>query len=75
MIEYRTPAEVEQMRPAGRFVGEVLTALGDKADVGRDLRYGARSRALQEPSPPVEPRREECSVVGRGASNEGGPFR
>ena len=37
MIEYRTPAEVEQMRPAGRFVGEVLTALGDKADVGVNL--------------------------------------
>ena len=25
------------MRPAGRFVGEVLTALGDKADVGTNL--------------------------------------
>jgi methionyl aminopeptidase len=37
MIEYRTPAEVEQMRPAGRFVGEVLTALADKADVGVNL--------------------------------------
>ena len=27
VIEYRTPAEIEQMRPAGRFVAEVLTAL------------------------------------------------
>ena len=25
------------MRPAGRFVGEVLTALGDRADVGVNL--------------------------------------
>lgn len=37
MIEYRTPAELEQMRPAGRFVGEVLTALVAKADVGVNL--------------------------------------
>ena len=37
MIEYRTPAEIEQMRPAGRFVAEVLTALTDRADVGVNL--------------------------------------
>ena len=37
MIEYRTPAEIEQMRPAGRFVGEVLTALARRADVGVNL--------------------------------------
>ncbi len=37
MIEYRTPAELEQMRPAGRFVGEVLTALVAKADIGVNL--------------------------------------
>jgi methionyl aminopeptidase len=37
VIEYRTPAEIEQMRPAGRFVGEVLTALRAKADVGVNL--------------------------------------
>ncbi len=37
MIEYRTPAEIEQMRPAGRFVGEVLTALTHRADVGVNL--------------------------------------
>jgi methionyl aminopeptidase len=37
MIEYRTPTEVEQMRPAGRFVGEVLTVLGEKAGVGVNL--------------------------------------
>ncbi|SEP82323.1 type I methionyl aminopeptidase [Microlunatus flavus] len=37
MIEYRTPAEIEQMRPAGRFVADVLTALVDKAAVGVNL--------------------------------------
>ena len=37
MIEYRTPAEIEQMRPAGRFVADVLTALVEHADVGVDL--------------------------------------
>lgn len=37
MIELRTPTEIEQMRPAGRFVGEVLTALVEKADVGVNL--------------------------------------
>ena len=37
VIEYRTPAEIEQMRPAGRFVAEVLTALREKADVGVNL--------------------------------------
>ena len=37
MIEYRTPAELEQMRPAGQFVATVLTALLDAADVGVDL--------------------------------------
>ncbi len=37
MIELRTPAEIEQMRPAGRFVAEVLTALSEKAAVGVNL--------------------------------------
>ena len=37
MIELRTPAEIEQMRPAGRFVAEVLTALEQAADVGVNL--------------------------------------
>src|SRR6478672_6438561 len=37
MIELRTPAEIEQMRPAGRFVAEVLDALMDAADVGVNL--------------------------------------
>ncbi|HEV7876304.1 MAG TPA: type I methionyl aminopeptidase, partial [Nocardioides sp.] len=37
MIELRTPAQIEQMRPAGRFVADVLTALEDAADVGVNL--------------------------------------
>jgi methionyl aminopeptidase len=37
MIELRTPTEIEQMRPAGRFVAEVLGALEDAADVGVNL--------------------------------------
>ncbi len=37
MIELHSPAEIDQMRPAGRFVAEVLTALVEKADVGVNL--------------------------------------
>ncbi len=37
MIELRTPAQIQQMRPAGVFVGEVLTALAAKAAVGVNL--------------------------------------
>ena len=37
MIELRTPAEIEQMRPAGEFVGEVLTELATQAAVGVNL--------------------------------------
>jgi methionyl aminopeptidase len=37
VIEYRSPAEIEQMRPAGRFVAEVLEALTEQADVGVNL--------------------------------------
>ena len=37
VIEYRTPTEIDEMRPAGRFVGEVLTALVARADVGVNL--------------------------------------
>ncbi|CAA9349832.1 MAG: Methionine aminopeptidase [uncultured Nocardioidaceae bacterium] len=37
MIELRTPTEIEQMRPAGQFVAEVLTRLADAADVGVNL--------------------------------------
>lgn len=36
-IELRTPAQIDEMRPAGVFVGEVLTALREAADVGVNL--------------------------------------
>ncbi|AYF98597.1 type I methionyl aminopeptidase [Protaetiibacter intestinalis] len=37
MIELRTPAEIEQMKAAGRFVASVLEATRDAADVGVNL--------------------------------------
>ncbi|WP_431247258.1 type I methionyl aminopeptidase [Leifsonia xyli] len=37
MIELRTPAEIEQMRPAGRFVAEVLAETAAAARVGVNL--------------------------------------
>ena len=37
MIELRTARQIDQMRPAGRFVAEVLTALSAAADVGVNL--------------------------------------
>src|SRR6188474_2293101 len=37
MIELRTPAEIEQMRPAGRFVAETLATLRDETKVGTNL--------------------------------------
>lgn len=37
MIEYRTSEEIEQMRPAGRFVADVLGELSKRADVGVNL--------------------------------------
>lgn len=37
MIELRTPAQIEEMRPAGRFVASVVSALTEKADVGVNL--------------------------------------
>ncbi|MRH29558.1 type I methionyl aminopeptidase [Microbacterium sp. SYP-A9085] len=37
MIELRTPAEIEAMRPAGRFVAEALATLRDETRVGTNL--------------------------------------
>jgi len=37
MIELRTPAEVDAMRPAGRVVAEVLATLRDETTVGTNL--------------------------------------
>lgn len=37
MIELLTPTQLDEMRPAGAFVGEVLTALSEATDVGVNL--------------------------------------
>ena len=37
MIELLTPTQLDEMRPAGTFVGSVLTALAEAADVGVNL--------------------------------------
>ncbi|MFC4015209.1 type I methionyl aminopeptidase [Nonomuraea purpurea] len=37
MIELKTPAEIQRMHVAGRFVGEVLSEVGRLADVGVNL--------------------------------------
>ncbi|MEZ3161272.1 type I methionyl aminopeptidase [Microbacterium sp. BWT-B31] len=37
MIELRTPAEIDAMRPAGRFVAETLATLRDETRVGTNL--------------------------------------
>lgn len=37
MIELRTSEQLEEMRPAGRFVASALTALAEAADVGVNL--------------------------------------
>lgn len=37
MIELRTPAEIDQMRAAGRFVAETLATLRDETKIGTNL--------------------------------------
>lgn len=37
MIELRTPAEIDEMRAAGRFVAETLATLRDETKVGTNL--------------------------------------
>jgi methionyl aminopeptidase len=37
VIELRTPTQVDEMRAAGRFVADVVTALAEAADVGVNL--------------------------------------
>ncbi|WP_404435249.1 type I methionyl aminopeptidase [Microbacterium aerolatum] len=37
MIELRTPAEIEEMRAAGRFVAETLATLRDETKIGTNL--------------------------------------
>ena len=47
MIELRTPAEIEAMKPAGRFVAEVLATLRDETRVGTNLRLLRRAAAAR----------------------------
>jgi methionyl aminopeptidase len=37
VVELRTPTEIAAMRPAGRFVADVVTAVAEAADVGVNL--------------------------------------
>ena len=37
MIEYLSPREIEQMKPAGEFVGRVLSTLSEQVGIGMDL--------------------------------------
>ncbi len=50
MIELKSPTEIDRMHTTGRFVAEVLTELGDLADVGvnlLDLEHHARDKISQ----------------------------
>jgi methionyl aminopeptidase len=37
VVELRTSAEIEAMRPAGRFVADVVVSLAEAAEVGMNL--------------------------------------
>ena len=37
MIELKTPQEIEEMKPAGHFVGSILNELREKTKVGTNL--------------------------------------
>ena len=37
MIELKTPQEIQQMRPAGKFVGQILSDLKKMTTVGTNL--------------------------------------
>ena len=37
MIELKTPREIEEMKPAGRFVGGILKELQETTKVGTNL--------------------------------------
>ncbi|QUH05626.1 type I methionyl aminopeptidase [Saccharopolyspora erythraea] len=50
MIELKSPAEIERMRTTGQFVAQILSELGELADVGvnlLDLEHHARSLIRQ----------------------------
>ncbi|MFJ8916566.1 type I methionyl aminopeptidase [Amycolatopsis sp. NPDC102389] len=70
MIELKTPAEIERMHVTGRFVAEVLTEVGDLADVGvnlMDLEHHARGM--------IERRGAESCYWDYAPSFGRGPFR
>ena len=53
MIELKTPEEIEAMKPAGRFVGNILNTLGETTKVGTNLLEiddYVRQRIESEPS-------------------------
>lgn len=45
MIELKTPKEIEEMKPAGRFVGGILRDLKEFTKVGTNLLGNRRIRA------------------------------
>lgn len=70
MIELKSPAEIDRMGVAGRFIAQVLTELGDLADVGvnlLDLEYHVRDRIRQ--------RGAESCYWDYAPSFGNGPFR
>ena len=70
MIEMKSPHEIERMHVAGRFVGEVLTELGELADVGvnlLELEQHARQR--------IKERGAESCYWDYAPSFGRGPFR
>ncbi|PWW61906.1 type I methionyl aminopeptidase [Actinokineospora spheciospongiae] len=70
MIELKSPAEIERMHTTGRFVAQVLTELGDLADVGvnlLDLEHHARKM--------VEQRGARSCYWDYAPSFGNGPFR
>ena len=72
MIELRTPAEIEAMRPAGRFVADVLERLATEAHVGVNLLELDRIAA---PEVRLGDRRRFDRDHLQGADREGGLAR
>ena len=51
MIELKTPKEIEEMKPAGRFVGGILRDLKEFTKVGTNLLEIDASSIAREPNP------------------------
>ena len=70
MIELRTPREIEQMRPAGRFVADVLTQVSAAAKVGinlLELDALAAGIAAAQPGNKIGDISAAIAAVGHGA--------